>query len=187
MDLQTSRMRRRWSITSFMCTRRQEISSKILDLMQYVNKRREALEIAKVLTAFNNLTNYGTQIWKLNETNGIQQAPTLLTISDVQFIVDRVGYALGKLAYWLEYPIDSRYEMSQLSLRAEEMRSLDLDHNKREYSLGLGMNYFKGILNNMLRQAGTTSGLQEWLQQAYLQQRYRFRIHQQIFNHQQCI
>ena len=37
----------------------------------------------------------------------------------MQFLIDRVGYALGKLAYWLEYPIDSRYDMAQLSLRAE--------------------------------------------------------------------
>ena len=84
----------------------------------------------------------------------------------MQFLIDRVGYAFGKLTYWLEYPIDFRYEKAQLSLIAEEMRSLDLDHNLHEYFLGLGMKYFKGILNNMFRQSRTAAGLQEWLQQA---------------------
>ena len=46
------------------------------------------------------------------------------------------------------------------------MRSLDLDHNLHEYFLGLGMNYFKGILSNMLRQSRNAADLQRWLQQA---------------------
>ena len=46
----------------FMSTQRQEISSKILDLTRYVDKRREALKMVKILPAFNNLMNYGTTI-----------------------------------------------------------------------------------------------------------------------------